>query len=121
MKPSEINRKMKMSLDGGGRGQLRSTSYKPTKQRPGIIDEVAAADLVLAFKYHGELKIIKDRFDTIKTDEKEKLPYAINKFSFILSKMIFGENDLKMFQEGLNSQIQEAIEDTIKKFHTKRR
>ena len=125
MKPSEINRKMKSSFDGGGSIAAHTHSHQvggPSHvHNNGLFQKMGDADLVLAFQLtQGNLKVIKDRTGEILFDNKAPTWYAIEKFSFIISRMIFEENNIKMFQEGLNQEIQKAINDTIKKFHTKK-
>ena len=118
MKPSEINRKMKTHFDGAGTG----IHHPRHSNKPSLFDQVQAADIVLTFiERHGNLRVIKDRTGDPMFDNKAPTWYAIQKFSYMISRMIFEENDLKMFQEGLNQEIQKAISNTIDKFHRKRR
>ena len=125
MKPSEINRKMKSSFDGGGSIAAHTHSHQvggPSHaHNNGLFQEVADADLAFTFRTrNGNLKIIKDRTGEIIFNNKAPTWYAIEKFSYMISRMIFEENNIKMFQEGLNQEIQKAINGTIKKFHTKK-
>ena len=128
MKASEINRKMKSHFDGGG-GSLSLPSHTHSHGVAGsshfhnndLIQQVANADVVFTFQLSdGNLKVIKDRTGEIIFDDRAPAWYAIKKFSFIISRMLFKENNIKMFQEGLNQEIQKAINDTIKKYHERR-
>jgi hypothetical protein len=131
MKISEIIRTNKVSIDDGGSagnthshswpsGSWKMFSHRDTIGiKPRIADILTDADLVLAFKYNGALKIIKDRSGELAWGDQATTPDAIKNFSYIISKMIFNENDLKMFQEGLSKEIENSIRNTIKKFHSK--
>lgn len=129
MKISEINRKM--SAGGGLPGGLHTHSYQSYQMgsshshnlpshgyTKALNQQITEADLVLLLNYDGTIKVLKDRWYDDFMDRPD-LNYAIKKFSHILSKMIFKENNLKMFQEGLGGEIRKAIEETINKFHTK--
>jgi hypothetical protein len=75
------------------------------------------ADLALMV-VNGELHIIKNRYGL----HGSHIPVnvAIPMFSRVLTDMLFKNNDLKMFKEGLKKQIESAIKTTIKNFHESR-
>lgn len=124
MKPSQINRKMKSGFDASGMGahtHSHGVAGNTHSHNNGVFQEVADADFAFTFRTgDGNLKVIKDRTGEIIFDDRAPAWYAIKKFSFIISRMLFKENNIKMFQEGLNQEIQKAINTTIKKYHERR-
>jgi hypothetical protein len=90
-----------------------------TGDGPGGATQVINAHFVIALHDDGKIRILKDRFQGI-TGEVQ-MDDAIEGVSLLISHGVFGENKLKLFQEGLCKEIQIAIKDTIEKFHSKRR
>jgi hypothetical protein len=80
-------------------------------------EEIRQANLVIGLYQDNAIRILKNRFvdqtGYVSRDE------AINTMARILSKNIFGNNDLRMFQLGLEQEIIKSIKETIDKFHTK--
>jgi len=113
----------KMSIDGNGlisTGGARGKQTSKLKEPQSLFRQVTTSDLALTFnRERAMLKVIKDRTGLI--DKPVKIEYAIDQFSSIISRIIFGDNDLIMFEEGLCGEIKNAIEETIEKYHTKRR
>ena len=105
----ELKFKSKARLEGGGGGDGQN-------RPPPLYEHISNADLALTFNWRdATLKVIKDR-QGLKPDEPG-VSYAINQFSSIISRMVFGDNELNIFEEGLSEQIKESIKQTIDKYH----
>ncbi len=111
----KINAKVGINGHGGG------VNTKPTTKKPGILQEIINANLVIGSYSDGFVRILKDRYDgqTSSLSKGASLENVISKTSLIISQCVFGKNDLTMFQEGLRGEIEEAVKKTIKKYHTK--
>lgn len=107
----------KTSLDGGG-----GVSSKPTLNKPGILDIIHQANIVIGSYNNGVVRILKDRYKggTSPLSGKASVDEVIDRASFIISHAVFGKNDLTIFKEGLSGEIKKAIELTIEKYHKKR-
>lgn len=105
---------MKAGLFAEGKGGNNTTP---------LFQHIANADLALTFnRKDAVLKVIKDRTATYAhSGSPATFDYAINQFSEIITRMIFGKNEIGIFEEGLKQQIEESIKHTIATFHEKRR
>ena len=96
---------------------VAKSTYANACKHPTGVTEVIDAHLVIGLYGDGKIRILKDRFGGI-TGEVQ-LDDVIEGVSLLVSHGVFGDNNLKLFQEGLCKEIQIAIKDTIEKFHTK--
>ncbi len=103
-------------MDGGG------VATKPANRKPGMIEQISRANLVIGSYEDGIVRILKDRYEgrTTSLYEGVSLETVISKTSLIVSQCIFGKNEITIFQEGLKGEIEKAVKETIEKYHTKR-
>lgn len=101
----EIKFKSKARMDGRG-----GVSTKPTTRKPGIIETIAEANLVIGSYNDGVVRILKDRKGSrTSLHAAASVDDVIEKASDIISQSVFGENILEMFSQGLSEQIQVAV------------
>lgn len=97
-------------------------SHKPTKRKPGMMEQITRANLVIGLYEDGIVRTLKDRFNgQTSLTEGTSLENVILQTSRMISQCVFGNNNLTIFQEGLRGEIEKAVKETIKKYHTKRR
>lgn len=106
----------KTTTHGGGGMSTIKRPKKPTFQ------QITNAELVIGLYDDGRIRILKDRFTGNPTSlsGRASIEEAVNKSSLIISHGVFGENNLKMFIEGLAIEIEKSIHETIEKFHKKK-
>jgi hypothetical protein len=80
-------------------------------------EEVTHANLVIGVYQDNAIRILKNSLSgqTGYVDRNQ----AIDIMARIISKNVFGENNLRMFQSGLEQEISKSIKNTINRFHTK--
>ena len=131
-KETPIQIYMKPSSGGGGPGvhshQLPSHTHSNSHTydthsnshaygRPTLFDKVTFSDITMCFNHNGTLDILKNRLGFVSDDAS--LENAINTLSYILSRLVFKRNHIKIFEQGLKEEIEISIRDTIKKYHKK--
>ena len=103
-------------MGGGG------VSSKPTTNiKPGIMEHITRANLVIGSYEDGKVRILKDRYDgrTSSLHETASLEDVISKTALMVSVRVFEENEITIFQEGLRGEIEKAVKETIAKYHEK--
>jgi hypothetical protein len=102
-----------MAIDDDGPGGFGASArtYGQTYREKMLHADIA----FLFYRDKGKLDITKNRYGVHGND----IPIEVVKtiFSEILTDMAFKGNNLRMFKEGLKEQIENAINETIKKFH----
>jgi len=101
---------MKVPFGGGGSHNHNNTTYRQ--------DNLLMADLAFTYQRGGKLNLVKSRMSVPTKDVP--IEEATAMFSRILSAVVFKNNELKMFKEGLKQQIESAINIAIQTFHESR-
>lgn len=110
----EIKHKSKTRFNGGG------VSSNSSLKKAGMMEIITKANVVIGSYNDGAVRVLKDRHRaTTSLHGKATVNQVIELASELISHSVFGENDLHMFKEGLNEQIQIAVKEAIEKYHTK--
>jgi hypothetical protein len=92
-------------------------------QNPMQFSQLIEAELVLGLYADGKIRVLKDRHNGKTHDlySSASIDDTIELSSLMIANCVFGENQIKMFSQGLANEITKAVKETIENYHNKER
>lgn len=108
------------SFVGAGGNHTHSVGSHTHSYGSNSREHLFMADIAITYQKGGNLRIVKNRYEIPNNHMNVSIQEATGLFSKMLAGIVFKDNDLVMFKEGLRQQIESAIDIAIKTFHESR-